>query len=533
MLTSHLTALEASAAHSPLSPVFRLPCLDPATNQVKEWQVITYQQFLHDVETSAKYWSSLFASRRIPQRSVIGLWIGGFTYSDILHIYGVSRAGYVPQMFSLRLPNPVIIYSLMQKANAKALIYEPCYATSVVNAPVPTFLAIDKHSMGVPSVPLPVLPCVSDDDFAFIFHTSGSTSGSPKLVPCSYKWLGSAIHKSNIISKPRNLHRRDVTVWMGSLCHIAQSFMFLGTLQHGSCVIQPTKINFSSEELVDMIERCGLNRLNQFATFLSNHLRNSRNDRKLLSKLQGLEEVVFTGLPLPRDDEEWAMKNGVQLRNLFGSTECGATLLAVGGKSRSAPFLRPIDGMSYSFVPIEPSQPERHQTTAMLLELVILAESPDCPHKSLRSDDGHFHTGDLFIQTAPGLYVFRGRNDDWIKTENSLRCDTKAIEDNVKATCGQFVKDCVVVGTGRPSPSIFIEAVDNDTDTNFIKQEIMRKTRRFNSTRYLHEQIASPHFIIVLHQGTLPRTVTKGNIRRKEVETQYKGLLDQLYGQTF
>jgi acyl-coenzyme A synthetase/AMP-(fatty) acid ligase len=115
-------------------------------------------------------------------------------------------------------------------------------------------------------------------------------------------------------------------------------------------------------------------------------------------------------------------------QNLFGSTECGAMLLSIGGKSPSAQFLRPIDGMSYSFMPIDSGRDKGHHSTARMLELVILADSPDCPDKTLRHEDGHFHTGDLFIEAAPGSYVFRGRNDDWIKTETSLRCDTKCVQ---------------------------------------------------------------------------------------------------------
>jgi hypothetical protein len=107
---------------------------------------------------------------------------------------------------------------------------------------------------------------------------------------------------------------------MGSMCHIAQTFMLIGALQHGSCVIQPTKIAFSSEELIDMIHRCQLNRLNQFSTFLSIHLRNSRQNRKLLGYLQSLDQILISGLSLPREDEDWAYKNGLHMKNLFGST---------------------------------------------------------------------------------------------------------------------------------------------------------------------------------------------------------------------
>jgi hypothetical protein len=95
-------------------------------------------------------------------------------------------------------------------------------------------------------------------------------------------------------------------------------------------------------------------------------------------------------------------------------------------------FLQPLDEMSYAFPPIASqsvagTEPAEHSATAPLLELVILANSPDCPDKSLRAADGHFHTGDLFQEVRPGYYLSKGRDDDWIKSENSLRCDTKYV----------------------------------------------------------------------------------------------------------
>jgi len=206
-------------------------------------------------------------------------------------------------------------------------------------------------------------------------------------------------------------------------------------------------------------------------------------------------------------------------------------LQSLGGRDRTAPLLRALDGVSYGFLPTDPStQTESgHQSTARMVELVIYADSGDCPHTSLRSADGHFHTGDLFQEAAPGLFVFRGRDDDWIKSENSLRCDTKAIEDHVLATCGSLIEDCIVVGTGRPSPALFVEPTGH-VDVEKLKREIIRKTRQFHSRRYLHERITSTNMIIVVPPKSLPRTATKGNIRRKAVEETYKEQLDAVYG---
>ena|SRR5882757_11159000 len=106
-------------------------------------------------------------------------------------------------------------------------------------------------------------------------------------------------------------------------------------------------------------------------------------------------------------------------------------LTSVGEKGHNARLLVPLEGTSYGFFPVEsegePSESAVvHQgSTDRLLELVVLSQSGDCPDVSLRYADGHFHTGDLFSGVEAGKYLYRGRQDDWIKNEGCLRCDTK------------------------------------------------------------------------------------------------------------
>ncbi|KAI0788607.1 hypothetical protein C8Q75DRAFT_793759 [Abortiporus biennis] len=540
---THLSVLEEAASTHPTRAVFRLPPLDDQdqsnVEEAKEWRTVTYDEFHRNVQNYARYWSRIFSIDGVPPRAIIGLWLSGTYYNDALHMYGIARAGYVPQLFSLRLPNPDIIYELLEKAGAKALVYDTSYASIVKDAPVPSHVASEVFDLAVDESFLPPLPEPTGEDTVMIFHTSGSTSGSPKLVRCSYKWLAAMLAKAELITKPRNPLRQDVTVWMGSMSHIAQNFMLWGSLQHGSCTIQPTKLPFPTEELMDMISICGLNRLNQFATFLSTQLRASRKNTKLLDMLKGLDEVVYSGLALPHEDEEWAKKNQIRLINLFGSTEVGAMLISVGGLGNDSRFLRTIEGTSYGFQSVTPTTPETSRqpvnANTQLKELVILSDSGDCPDPSLRSpEDGHFHTGDLFLEVLPGRYISRGRDDDWIKSENSLRCDTKAIEDNVRTTCADLISECIVVGNGRPSPALFIEPkADLNMDEERLKRDILRRIRPFHSRRYLHERISVAKFIFVVQRGTLPRTATKGNIRRRAVEAAYREQLDEVFGMSF
>lgn len=203
-------------------------------------------------------------------------------------------------------------------------------------------------------------------------------------------------------------------------------------------------------------------------------------------------------------------------------------MLLSGSHEKNPALLCPLPGTSYRFDPIVSGPEGVHQSTAALYQLVILSDSPDCPDASLCHSDGHFYTGDLFQQILPGYWVSRGRDDDWIKSENSLRCDTKAIEDNVRAMCPGLIAECIVVGSGRPSPILFVEPAA-DIDHNKLKKDILRKTRHFHSRRYLHERITSTDMIVIVPRQTLPRTATKGNIRRKAVEEAFKSEIDTIF----
>jgi hypothetical protein len=60
--------------------------------------------------------------------------------------------------------------------------------------------------------------------------------------------------------------------------------------------------------------------------------------------------------------------------------------------------------------------------------LNILPDSPDLPAPELCTADGGWKSGDLFeeVEVGEGMgYIFRGREDDWIKSFWSEKIDTR------------------------------------------------------------------------------------------------------------
>ena len=165
-----------------------------------------------------------------------------------------------------------------------------------------------------------------------------------------------------------------------------------------------------------------------------------------------------------------------------------------------------LPNVSYKFLPAGPTSILGTEGTR-LLELWILPDSPDLPVPALRSPGGGWRSGDLFQEVEAGRYFFRGRDDDWINTQMGKLLDTKyisgtlcllllsltallfrSIEDNVYITCSDIVANCVVVGSGRPYPALFVEprlpAVAASADLALgLKREIVERTSDFHSGR--------------------------------------------------
>lgn len=228
-------------------------------------------------------------------------------------------------------------------------------------------------------------------------------------------------------------------------------------------------MSMSSVEMLAMIRTCSLNRLVQYATFVSEHIRIARTSPSVKEALQGLRQILYTGVALDAQDSQWAFANGLRItvRWLFSAAWGHILILPVSvhvwnigdryaghsaeergiltpislaapllvsrvGPSSSARLLRPCRGASPIFVPYISSEPEAADTgRPPMYEVVVAVDAPDAPPRALFSADGYWHTGDLFDRVLPSDgepegWVHRGRMGDWIKTSAGF-VDTKCV----------------------------------------------------------------------------------------------------------
>ncbi|THU93347.1 acetyl-CoA synthetase-like protein [Dendrothele bispora CBS 962.96] len=509
-----------------------------------EWKYITYSDFIQDVELFSRYWRDVLHQAEVYPGSVVTFCLPGYAYIDILHIYGVMRAGYIPQPLTI-VPTATFIISLLLGSCSKAIIYAPSFEAKAselsarLNIPnYPALLSIPDRSQ-VAGNPLPDLPThVRADDTAIYFHTSGSTSGMPKIIPGNQLWMHGMVKRAVNMSDTSGdtFSSNKVYSWMGSVCHIAQFFGTIRVIAGGHSLVQPLNVSNDPFDLIESIPETGITQITLFPVSLSRILRRARAEERIRNLLKQIDAVSYSGGDIPPEDEQWARTNGINIVNVYASTECGGPMMiSEGTRFSSHNGLRPLQGVQCRFDPIS-SESSEGSLDDGVRELVILSQSLGCPHPSLCDPSGLFHTGDLFREIQPGCYLTCGRDDDWIKMENAARCDTRTIEDEVRRSCKDLVSDCVVVGKHRPKPALFVEALHTTTaigsQESQLRNMIFERIADLQKDRYETERISGPEMIVLIPLGSLPRTESKGNIRRALVEEKYQTVLEQLYNRS-
>ncbi|KAG5661859.1 hypothetical protein KAF25_004098 [Fusarium avenaceum] len=490
------------------------------------YKTISYAEYWNDIENAANLWLSILSKAGVAKGSVVGLWMKGWSYQDLLHYLSLQRAGFIPQLFSLRMTDPSMIFELMGKSKASALIHEPSCETLVPGCPVPTLSTDVWDTIPAPDTQLDrTTTSLNPDQVSVIFHTSGSTSGMPKLVPATVKWMDCLIRKSKpgLGSDPQM-----VCNLMGSHAHLGNTINLTTVIAKAGCLIPPTSVPYPTSELQSMISEGGLTVLNIFPALLSNILRDAHQDEKLVQQLQSLESIEHAGQILEPADDAWARGQGINLLNKYGSTEIGLSMLS----TKASPYLVPFPESGCDFIPLG----EVSSSPDQLLELVIPPEADDCPHSSLRNElDGKFHTGDVFQRIGDNQYLYKGRVDDRIKMQLSLICDAGSLESETMQVCERDLISAVsVIGSGRPTPAMVVEPKNDDILSSGaeklleFKMQIVGRIAPFHKRKYLHERIDHARLVFVVPQGTLPRTA-KGNVMRKAVEKQFSKELDEAY----
>ncbi|KAL1946347.1 hypothetical protein VTO73DRAFT_15474 [Trametes versicolor] len=501
------------------------------------WSAVTYRQLESYLAVAQAHWKNTLEPLNLKPLDVVAFWLTGRKLSDLVNSIAVSSLGYTPQFFSGYFSSVSVVSGLLSKSGGKAIIIDPSFATEVSTGTaisVPHFAPLESDDLdrlvfdGTNIAVFAPVAAVGVDDLGALFHSSGTTGALPKIIPNTFKMLRAVITGKFVNAQiPLEGGGQTVVNTLGSLAHIGSFHCFLGAVYLGQCVTQTSGMVISPEELIGLTSICKMTILVMYAPFLSTLIKAAQQDPAVKDALKSINQVVHTGVALNKEDEEWAYANGVRIMTSYGTTETGPMLMSRLGSDASSRLLRPLKGTTSVFIPY--SDQEKGAGGLQLYELVVPSSADDSPPSEFCSDDGYYHTNDLFEKSEDG-WIYRGRAGDWIKLLGGF-CDTKTIEDAVRALGAGLIHDAVVVGDGRNLAGLVVEAAEGPLDEakrQELAQEIVKRATEFNRGLFPHERIEDPERIIVVEKGSLPRTKEKGNIRRAATEAMFAETLDRV-----
>ncbi|ETS86536.1 hypothetical protein PFICI_00364 [Pestalotiopsis fici W106-1] len=376
---------------------------------------------------------------------------------------------------------------------------------------------------------------VSEDDRqVLILHSSG-TSGLPKPIPCSHRYLLSyaTCHSFQSAQETHNLAISTLPLFHGfglvSVC---------GSLGAGKpvCIPPPSMIP-TGASIAALIQDSGAKGLMTVPSIIEEI--EALADSKGHTVLRELDFVAFGAGMLKPAVGERLEASGVRLINQYGSTETGPL----------TNFLKPERGHDWRQITLR-----RDIVGPLQVQLHRADTNPDQPEPSQSDGEpknsysyklsmrpfgwgSRFELQDLIVTEREwsvdsdiGDFAFSiaGRTDDLICLATGEKVRPTILESLLRQQEG--VKDASVFGDNRFELGVIIEPIKNlkgaelEGFKGFCWQVIQDNGRQMDA----HARITSPAAILFVAPGDLPRS-DKGSILRRAVATKFATEIDNVY----
>lgn len=377
---------------------------------------------------------------------------------------------------------------------------------------------------------------VQSHDLAYLFHTSGTSSGLPKSIPQTHyaavgvlPSFGSEMSKASFSTTP--LYHGGIADCLRAWTSGAAVHLFSGT--------RP----ITSKNILEAIKDAdnyahGAYRPRYFTSvpYILQMLVTDSSPPEThegLKMLQRMELVGVGGAALPTSLGDDLVSKGVKLVSRFGSAECGFLLSSHRNYKTDLEWswLRADPALQPDLYDFEPQALSRDVDSPALFEFVV---KPKWPHRGKTNrPDGSFATADLFERhpSIPNAWRYHSRADAQITLSNGKKFDPAPIEGELLASdAGQkLLTDVMIFGTGREAPGLLLLPRERAE----VIEEIWPTVEMMNEKAQSHARIGREMIIVSRmdssHEVTLPKS-SKGTILRRQAESLFSDKINNVYG---
>ncbi|RDI78350.1 hypothetical protein Vi05172_g11662 [Venturia inaequalis] len=519
---SHL--IEQQANSNPHLPAFAFP-VPGRTTATWEYQIYSFKDVHNGSLSSANTFQLQLRHYSSPTVALLCPSSVDFIFAWL----GLMRAGFSVLIIAPQC-QPAAIVHLCSSCNVGFLFYDEAYSELAQSASsIATFdlkcqlLAKQKQPLEV-QVPSATSKTHSSDDIAFLFHTSGTSTGLPKPIPQSHH---AAVGVLPALDGRKSATFTTTPLYHGGIadCLRAWTSSALIWLFPGADLPITSKNILLSMECAERAAQEEKNPPVSYFASVPYILQMLADENDGMALLQAMELISVGGAALPQNIGDKLVDNGVNLVSRFGSAECGFLLSShrLYKSDKEWQYLRlPANSKHLSFEP--------EVDDGNLSQLIVLSTWPHVA-KSNRPD-GSFATSDLFEPhpSIPSAWKYHSRNDSQITLSTGKKFDPSPVEDSI-SSASPLIRDVLIFGNHQQVPGLLVFPSKTSAERKGadVESEIWRIVQDVNFQGQDHTRI-SRNMITILTQDEdpLPKS-SKGTILRNVANGKYAKQIEAVY----
>jgi hypothetical protein len=384
--------------------------------------------------------------------------------------------------------------------------------TSVVN--------LVRESYGIPDVQLQT--CTSATDTAFIFHTSGTSTGFPKPIiqshHAAFRVLPAFKGRQNATFTTTPLYHGGIADCLRAWSSGALIWLFPAANIPITTQNVISSLSIANKATTEISAEC----IKYFSS-VPYVLQMLAEDSLGHSMLVSMEIVGVGGAALSTNVGNDLVRSGINLISRFGSAECGFLLASHRDYQTDK---------DWQYLRLSPASDwlcfEEQDDGSGLFELVVKKSWPHVA-KSNR-EDGSFATHDLFEphKLTEGAWKYHSRSDSQITLNTGKKFDPAPLEDTI-ASSSRLIKDVLIFGTGRNNPGALIIPSKEKSSVQGSEsgKKIWEVVQLINSKGQDHTRIYRDKLIIVSADQPPFERSSKGTLLRGVIERRFAEIINK------
>ena len=358
---------------------------------------------------------------------------------------------------------------------------------------------------------------VSENDTAYLHHTSGTSTGLPKPIPQSHRAaigvlprLGDGHKKATFTTTP--LYHGGIADCFRAWTSGAMIWLFPGA-----------DVPITASNVIKCLDLPRRRDMPEVAYFSSVPyvLQMMAAEDEGIECLQGMDLVGVGGAALPETVGDDLVSKGANLVSRFGSAECGFLL-------SSHRYYKADSDWQYLRTHKSPYL-KFEQRADGLYELIVL---PTWPHIAKPNKvDGSYATSDLFEAhpSIPNAYKYSSRADSQLTLLTGKKFDPAPLEAAIATS--PLLSDVLIVGNEKPYPGalLFRSPASADMTEEDILNALWPSIENLNADSQGHARLSRSMLMIMLKGAHVVPKSSKGTTMRGEAEKLYARNIIQIY----